>query len=71
LDERVWEGPKLTLGGDTKATIAVILWTAGPGRNLAAELSFRLGDDEHEFDVYPAAASDMHEFFLAIPSMDW
>jgi hypothetical protein len=70
--ERVWEGPKLKLGGDTKATIAVILWSAGPaGRNPAAEWSFRLGDGEHEFDVDPAAASDMHEFSLAVQSLDW
>ena len=70
--ERVWEGPKLQLSGDAKAPIAVILWSAGRvGRNLAAELSFRLGDGEHEFDVDPAAASDMHACFLAVQSLDW
>jgi hypothetical protein len=67
--ETVFKGPRVSLGG-TKAKLAVILWTDGPGgKPMVAELSFRYRASDE--GVRAATARDAFDFFEAVQRMPW
>lgn len=62
VDEEVWKGPRIVFddrdGQSTKATVALILWSRQKRRQVvAAELSFRIKDEEERFSRPVAEAA--------------
>jgi hypothetical protein len=67
--ERVIAGPTLIFG-QTKAEVAVILWSDGPtGRPLVAEFSFRYKDKREALG--PRTARIAMTFFEEVQRLDW
>ena len=55
---------------DTKATIALILWSDGQeGRSLVAEFSFRYRNTKERYE--PKAAQLAMRFFEELQRLDW
>jgi hypothetical protein len=68
--ERVAKGPVLELGAGVVATVAAILWSnSWKERTIAAELSFRYGNDDEEYP--PEAAEAAFRLFEAVQTLDW